>query len=97
MEMEEQWMEFDAQTHHEERQFQLQMMQMLMQHNITHSMLSPKPYYPMHSAYNLGSLANNEFDPDETQDGLQLGSVNIFITILLAMLQHYTNCDNVNK
>ena len=33
-------------------------------------MLSPKPYYPMHSAYNLGSLANNEFDPDETQDGL---------------------------
>ena len=33
-------------------------------------MLSPTPYYPIHSAYNLGSLANDKFDPDETQDGL---------------------------
>ena len=30
------------------------------------------PHHPMHSTFNFGStsLPNNEFDPDETQDGL---------------------------
>ena len=64
-------MEIDAQMRREERQFQLQMMQMFMQQNMTHPM-SPPTHYPMHSTFNFGStsLPNNEFDPDETQDGL---------------------------
>ena len=68
MKMEEQQMEIDVQMHHEERRFQLQM---LMQQNMTHPM-PPLAHYPMHSTFNFGStsLPNNEFDPDETQDGL---------------------------
>ena len=53
-------MEIDVQMRREERQFQLQMMQMLMQQNMTHQPMPP--HYSMHSTFN--------FDPDETQDGL---------------------------
>ena len=60
MKMEEKQMEIDVQMRREERQFQLQMMQMLMQQNMTHHPMPP--HYPMHSTFN--------FDPDETQDGL---------------------------
>ena len=59
MKMEERQMEIDFQMRCEERQFQLQMMQMLLQQNMTHPM---PPHYPMHSTFN--------FDPDETQDEL---------------------------
>ena len=71
MKMEEQQMEINVQMRHEERQFQLQMMQILMQQNMTHPM-PPPTHYPMHSSFNFGStsLCNNEFDPDETQDEL---------------------------
>ena len=60
MKMEERQMEIDVQMRREERQFQLQMMEMLMQQNVTHHTMPP--HYPMHSTFN--------FDPDETQDGL---------------------------
>ena len=64
-------MEIDALMRCEERQFQLQMMQMFMQQNMTHPM-PPPMHYPLHSTFNFGStsLPNNEFDPDETRDGL---------------------------
>ena len=71
MKMEERQIELDAQMRREERQFQLQMMQMLMQQNMVHSKPPPPPpHYPMHSAFNFGSAADHGFDPDETQDGL---------------------------
>ena len=72
MKMEERQMEIDVQMRREERQFQLQMMQMLMQQSMSHPMPPPTTHYPMHSSFNFGStsLHNNEFDPDETQDGL---------------------------
>ena len=72
MKMEERQMEIDVQMCREERQFQLQMMQMLMQQSMSHPMPPPTTHYPMHSSFNFGStsLHNNEFDPDETQDGL---------------------------
>ena len=65
MKIEERQMEIHVQMRREERQIQLQM---LMQQNMTH----PMQHYPMHSPFNFGStsLHNNEFDPDETQDGL---------------------------
>lgn len=59
--MGERQMELDAQMCHKERQFQLQMMQVLP---------PPTPHYPMHSTFNFGSVADHGFDPDETQDGL---------------------------
>ena len=71
MKMEERQIELDAQMRREERQFQLQMMQMLMQQNMAHSVPPPIPHHPMHSTFNFGSTADREFDPDETQDGLQ--------------------------
>ena len=52
MKMEERQMEIDGQMCREERQFQLQMIQMLMQQNMTHLM---PPHYPMHSTFNFGS------------------------------------------
>ena len=72
MKMEERQMELDAQIRQEERQFQLQMMQMLMQQNniMAHSVPPPTPHYPMHSTFNFGNIADHGFDPDETQDGL---------------------------
>ena len=70
MKMEERQIELDAQMRREERQFHLQMMQMLMQQNMAHSVPPPTPHYPMHSTFNFGSIADREFDPDETQDGL---------------------------
>ena len=70
MKMEERQMELDAQMRREERQFQLQMMHMLMQQNMTHSAPPPTAHYPMHSTFNFGSIADHKFDPDETQDGL---------------------------
>ena len=59
---------------------------------MTHPMPS---HYPMHSTFNFGStsLPNNDFDPDECI----IGMVNTFVTILLATLQHYINCDNFNR
>ena len=70
MKMEERQMELMSRCA-VKRQFQLQMMQMLMQQNIIHSMLPPT-HYPMHSTFNFRStsLPSNEFDPDETQDRL---------------------------
>ena len=62
-------MEIDAQMRREERQFQLQMMQMLMQHNMTVPS-PPPPQYPMHSTFNFGSIADCDFDTDATQDRL---------------------------
>ena len=71
MKMEERRMEIDVQIRRKERRFQPQMMQILMQENMTHPM-PPPTHYPMHSSFNFGStnLRNNEFDPDETQDEL---------------------------
>ena len=68
MKMEERQMEIDAQICREERQFQLQMTQMLMQHNMT--VPPPPPQYPMHSTFNFGSIVDRDFDTDATQDGL---------------------------
>ena len=61
-------MEVDVQMRHEERQFQLKIMQMLMQQNMIHPM-PPSTRYPMHSTFNFRStsLPNNELDLDETQ------------------------------
>ena len=73
--MEERQMELDAQMRREERQFQLQMMHILMQQNMpVHSVPPP---YPMHSTFNFESTPNHgfdhgydhSFDSDETQDG----------------------------
>lgn len=63
-------MELDAQMRQEEKQFQLWMLQMLMQQNMVHPIPPPTTHYPMHSTFNFGSIADHEFDPDETQDGL---------------------------
>ena len=59
MKMEERQMEIDIQMCREKRQFQLQMMQILMQQNMTHPI---PPHYPMHLTFN--------FNLDKTQDGL---------------------------
>ena len=56
--------------HWEKRQFQRQMMHMLMQQNMAHSVPPPTTYYPMHSTFNFGSIADHELDSDEPQDGL---------------------------
>ena len=61
--LEEKQMEMDAQMRREEREFQLQMINMLTRNN---GMLpSGAPSYPMHSTYGYGG-----YDPDATQDGL---------------------------
>ena len=62
--LEEKQMEMDIQMRREEREFQLQMMNMLT-HN-THVMSPPgAPSYSVHSGYGYGG-----YDPDATQDGL---------------------------
>ena len=62
--LEEKQMEMDVQMRREERQFQLQMMNMLTHSN--QGMLPPgAPSYQMHSTYGYGG-----YDPDATQDGL---------------------------
>ena len=61
--LEEKQMEMDAQMRREEREFQLQMINMLTRNN---GMLpSGAPSYPMHSTYGYCG-----YDPDATQDGL---------------------------
>ena len=62
--LEEKQMEMDIHMRREEREFQLQMMNMLTRN--THGMSPPgAPSYPMHSTYGYGG-----YDPDATQDGL---------------------------
>ena len=51
--IEERQMEIDVQMCRKERQFHLQMMQMLMQQNMTHPM-PPPMHYPIHYTFNLG-------------------------------------------
>jgi len=58
--MEEKQMELDAQLRSEERDFQLQLMQMMMSHGNP-----PVRHYPMHSSFGYPT-----FDPNATQDGL---------------------------
>lgn len=66
--MEERQIELDAQLRREERDFQLQIMQIIMrQNNPHHPPPLSVPHYPMHSSFNFCSA---EFDPDATQDGL---------------------------
>ena len=62
--MEERQIELDAQLRREERDFQLQIMQMMMRQNVPHH---PPPVPPYHSSFDYGNM---EFDPDATQDGL---------------------------
>ena len=59
--LEEKQMELDAQLRREERDFKLQLVQMMMRQNNP-----PMPHYPMHSSFNYAN-----FDPDATQDGPQ--------------------------
>ena len=59
--LEEKQMEMYIQTRREEREFQLQMINMLTRN--THVMSSPS--YSMHSHYGYGG-----YDPDATQDSL---------------------------
>ena len=62
--LEEKQIEMDAQLRREEREFQLQMMNMLTRNS--RGMLPPvAPSYPMHSTYGYDG-----YDPDATQDGL---------------------------
>ena len=63
MKMEKRQMELDAQMRREERDFQLQMMQILAR--VSHP--GPPPLPPHYSTY---SNFSHGFDPDETQDGL---------------------------
>ena len=61
-------MELDAQLRREEREFQLQMVQMLTQQN-TPRHLPPPPvsHYGLHSPFDFRGA---EYDPDATQEGL---------------------------
>ena len=62
--LEEKQIEMDAQLRREEREFQLQMTNMLTRNS--RGMLPPvAPSYPMHSTYGYDG-----YDPDATQDGL---------------------------
>ena len=69
--MEERQIELDAQLRREERDFQLQIMQMMMRQNVPHHPPPiphhPPPVPPYHSSFDYGNM---EFDPDATQDGL---------------------------
>ena len=66
--MEERQMELDAQLRHEEREFQLQMIQMLMQQNTPHHLPPPPvPHYGLHSLFNFRGA---EYDADAIQEGL---------------------------
>ena len=66
--MEERQMELDAQLRREEREFQLQMLQILTQQNTPcHLPPPPVPHYGLHSPFNFGGA---EYDPDATQEGL---------------------------
>ena len=59
--MEERQMELDAQLRREEREFQLQMCQILMRQNRpNHAATPPMSQFPMHFTYNYGGAA--EFD-----------------------------------
>lgn len=61
-------MELDAQLRREEREFQLQMLQILTQQNTPrHLSPPPVPHYGLHSSFNFGGA---EYDPDATQEGL---------------------------
>ena len=63
--MEERQMELDAQLRHEEREFQLQMLQILTQQNTPRHLPSPPvSHYGLHSSFNFGGA---EYDPDATQ------------------------------
>ena len=64
VQLEEKQMEMDIQMRREERELQLQMINMLTRNN--HVMSPPgAPSYSMHSGYGYGG-----YDPDATQDGL---------------------------
>ena len=66
--MEERQMELDAQLRREEREFQLQMVQMLTQQNTPrHLPPPPVPHYALHSPFNFRGA---EYNPDATQEGL---------------------------
>ena len=66
--MEERQMELDAQLRREEREFQLQMLQILTQQNTPrHLPPPPVPHYGLHSSFNF---VGAEYDPDATQEGL---------------------------
>ena len=66
--MEERQMELDAQLRREEREFQIQMLQILTQQNTPrHLPPPPVPHYGLHSSFNFGGA---EYDPDATQEGL---------------------------
>ena len=51
MKMEERQIELDAQMRQEERQFQLQMIQTLVQQRMAYSSPPQAPHYPMHSSW----------------------------------------------
>ena len=65
--MEERQIELDAQLRREERDFQLQIMQIMMRQSTPHH---PPPLpYPVHSSFDFGS-AEFDLDPDATPNGL---------------------------
>ena len=66
--MEERQIELDAQLRREEREFQLQMVQMLTQQNaLRHLPPPPVSQYGLHTSFNFGG---GEYDPDATQEEL---------------------------
>ena len=69
--MEERQIELDAQLQHEERDFQLQIMQIMMrQSNPLHPPPPSMSNYPMHSSFSFGS-AEFDLEPDATPNGLE--------------------------
>ena len=68
--MEERQIELDAQLRREERDFQLQIMQIMMRQSNPHHPPPPSvSNYPMHSSFSFGS-AEFDLDPDATPNGL---------------------------
>ena len=101
MKVEERQMEIDVQMCHEDRQFQLQMMQMLMQQNTTHHM-PPPTHYPIHSTFNFGStsylvcLTMNLIQMKPKMDYSYCKHTYNYFISYVRTLQHCINCDNFN-
>ena len=65
--MEEGQIELDAQLRHKEREFHLQMVQILMQQNTPCHLPQPPVPHLDYTSFNFGS---GEYEPDAIQDGL---------------------------